>query len=167
MSAQNIILSRLLREVDKVKSVGLAGDLVRPLAALLPESVAAVDLSGQIFEPVSVDVVVSEALEVSTRGDVILKPGLSLEQVQTSRLIVAGAIGNEEGDLRLVKTCTDSVDCAGCVDLVVTDLGVIRIGRVGFELVELAPGVSSDNVRMKTYASLHVVDGIKRLDIAS
>lgn len=167
MSAQNIILARVLRELGKATTVGLAGDLVLPLAELLPASISSVNLSHQSSETVSVDVVVSEALEVSTKGDLILKPGLSLQQVRTSRLIVAGRIGVEEGGLRLVRACTDSVDCAECVDLIVTELGVIRIGRVGFELVELAPGVSSDNVRMKTYASLHVVDGIQRLNIAS
>ncbi|MFL4974181.1 MAG: succinyl-CoA--3-ketoacid-CoA transferase, partial [Microvirga sp.] len=47
----------------------------------------------------------------------------------------------------------------GVVDMVITDLGVFRIdkkGGGGMDLIELADGVSVDEVRAKTEASFRI-----------
>ena len=44
----------------------------------------------------------------------------------------------------------------GCVKKVVTDLGVFDITPEGFELKELAPGVTVDEVKAKTAGRLVV-----------
>jgi 3-oxoacid CoA-transferase subunit B len=36
------------------------------------------------------------------------------------------------------------------VNLIITDLGVLEVGDRGLKLVELAPGVSADDVAAKT-----------------
>jgi len=46
----------------------------------------------------------------------------------------------------------------GCVKKVVTELGVFDITERGFELREIAPGVTIDEVKAKTLGRL-VVDG--------
>jgi 3-oxoacid CoA-transferase subunit B len=42
-----------------------------------------------------------------------------------------------------------------CVDRVVTDLATLDITAKGFELVEVAPGHTADEVRQNTGASIH------------
>ena len=60
----------------------------------------------------------------------------------------------KSGAPKLLKPCTLPLTGRACVDLLITDLGVFEIDRKGggVTLVELAPGVSIDEVRAKTEA---------------
>src|SRR6185312_409626 len=62
-------------------------------------------------------------------------------------------------DPKLLKKCTLPLTGAGVVDLVITDLGVFEIdtkGGSGLRLIELADGVSVDEIKAKTEASFQV-----------
>jgi 3-oxoacid CoA-transferase subunit B len=61
------------------------------------------------------------------------------------------------GKPKLLKRCTLPLTGAGVVDMVVSDLGVFAITRDGVVLVEVAPGVTVEEIRDKTEAavSLH------------
>jgi 3-oxoacid CoA-transferase subunit B len=57
---------------------------------------------------------------------------------------------------KLLKRCTLPLTGAGVVDMVITDLGVFTIdkkGGDGMRLIELAPGVSDQEIRSKTQAN--------------
>jgi 3-oxoacid CoA-transferase subunit B len=60
---------------------------------------------------------------------------------------------------KLLKRCTLPLTGAGVVDMVITDLGVFTIdkkGSDGMALVELAPGVTVDEIRGKTEGAFRV-----------
>jgi 3-oxoacid CoA-transferase subunit B len=62
-------------------------------------------------------------------------------------------------DPKLLKGCTLPLTGAGVVDLVITDLGVFSIdkkGGSGMSLIELADGVTVDEIRAKTQAEFKV-----------
>lgn len=61
-----------------------------------------------------------------------------------------------DGTSKLVSRCTYPLTAAGVVDRVYTDLGVFDVTSHGFEVRELAPGVSLDQVRAATPARLVV-----------
>lgn len=61
-----------------------------------------------------------------------------------------------DGTSKLVSRCTYPLTAAGVVDRVYTDLGVFDVTSRGFEVRELAPGVSLDQVRAATSARLVV-----------
>src|SRR4051812_7454900 len=65
--------------------------------------------------------------------------------------------GSEEP--KLLKRCTLPLTGAGVVDLVITDLGVFAIdkkGGSGMRLIELADGVSVEEIKAKTEANFQV-----------
>ena len=59
---------------------------------------------------------------------------------------------------KLLKQCTLPLTGAGVVDLLITELGVFEInrGKTPVKLIELAPGVTVDEVRAKTEAAFEV-----------
>jgi 3-oxoacid CoA-transferase subunit B len=68
--------------------------------------------------------------------------------------------GTEEP--KLLTACTLPLTGAGVVDMVITDLGVFSLdkkGAGGMTLIELADGVSEDEVRAKTQGDFKVALG--------
>jgi 3-oxoacid CoA-transferase subunit B len=59
---------------------------------------------------------------------------------------------------KLLHRCKLPLTGAGVVDMVITDLGVFTVDRKGsgMTLVELAPGVTKDDIRAKTEADYKV-----------
>ena len=74
------------------------------------------------------------------------------------RVVVVMEHVEKSGAPKLVKACTLPLTGAGVVDLVITDLAVFDVGRGKrpLTLLELARGVSLDEVKAKTEASFEV-----------
>ncbi|CAN5656122.1 3-oxoacid CoA-transferase subunit B [soil metagenome] len=116
-----------------------------------------------------VDLTVLGAMEVSENGDIanwkipgkmVKGMGGAMDLVASAKnIIVAMQHVNKAGESKLLKRCTLPITGLGCVKKVVTELGVFDITNRGFELKELAPGVTVDYVVSKTEGRL-VVEGI-------
>jgi 3-oxoacid CoA-transferase subunit B len=65
---------------------------------------------------------------------------------------------------KLLHQCKLPLTGAGVVDMVITDLAVFTVDRKGgsgMALIELAPGVTVDEVKRKTEANFSVAKGLK------
>ena len=60
----------------------------------------------------------------------------------------------KNGDPKLVTSCTYPLTGCGVVNRIYTDLAVIEITPEGFQLIELSPGVTFDEVQERTGAPL-------------
>ena len=159
-----MIAARVLKELNGSRRVAIGPGVPEAIIPSLADGVEVLPLSVG-SAAADVDVAVVEAIEVSAHGDLALKPGCSVVGLNAERWIVAGRACREDGEPVLVKECRFEVQKPSSVDLIVTEYGVIRVGKVGFELVELSPGSSSDDLRTRVRGSLHVVDNISTLRI--
>jgi 3-oxoacid CoA-transferase subunit B len=81
--------------------------------------------------------------------------------------VAKGKNGSE--DPKLLKECNLPLTGAGVVDLVITDLGVFSIdkkGGSGMTLIELADGVTVEEIKAKTQADFRVALNGKQSDAA-
>ncbi|MEK9601155.1 MAG: 3-oxoacid CoA-transferase subunit B [Bacteroidota bacterium] len=115
-----------------------------------------------------VDLTVLGAMEVNDKGDIanwkipgkmVKGMGGAMDLVASAQnIIVAMQHTNKSGESKLLSKLTLPVTGLGCVKKIVTNLCVIDVTSLGFELKELAPGVSVDDVQNATEGKL-IVDG--------
>lgn len=116
-----------------------------------------------------VDVAVLGAMEVSATGDLAnwLIPGSKVTGMGGAMDLASGARKviavlqhcSRDGKSKLVRTCSLPLTAMNCVDLIISDLGVIEVdkrGQGGFRLMECAPGVSSAEIVQATAAPLQI-----------
>ncbi|MEP6467747.1 MAG: 3-oxoacid CoA-transferase subunit B [Parafilimonas sp.] len=122
-----------------------------------------------------IDLTVLGAMEVSDTGDIaswkipgkmVKGMGGAMDLVASAKnIIVAMQHVNPKGQSKLLSKCTLPLTGLACVKKIVTDLAVIVVTENGFLLKELAPGVTVDEVKMKTSGRLIVDNDVKQMTV--
>jgi len=115
------------------------------------------------------DLCVLGAMEVSEHGDLAnwMIPGKKVKGMGGAMDLVAGAKRvivtmdhcNKDGEHKLLKQCRLPLTGKRVVHELITDLGYFRLGPNGCELLEIAEGVSVEQLRENTECAIKLPSG--------
>jgi 3-oxoacid CoA-transferase B subunit len=122
-----------------------------------------------------IDVTVLGALQVSEKGDLAnwTFPERGLGNIGgamdlaagCNRVIVAMEHVTPKGQMKILKQCSYPLTAARCVDLIVTDIAVVKVTAEGLVLMETAPGWTAEEVQALTEPTLLVSLDLREIEL--
>lgn len=121
-----------------------------------------------------VDLTILGAMEVSENGDIanwkipgkmVKGMGGAMDLVASAKnIIVAMQHVSKDGKSKLLKKCSLPITGLNCVKKIVTELAVLEVlPEGGFKLLEIAPGLSVEDIQMATEGKLIIEEDIAEM----
>lgn len=120
-----------------------------------------------------VDATVLGALEVDKEGNLSnwiipgkMVPGMggAMDLVVGAKKVIVAMLHTQKGAHKILDKCTLPFTAIKCVDMIITEMGVMRVTDKGIVLEELHPDYSLDDIKAATGCELIVSDDLKAME---
>jgi 3-oxoacid CoA-transferase B subunit len=121
-----------------------------------------------------VDATVLGSLEVDEEGSISnwiipgkMVPGMggAMDLLVGAKKVIVAMQHTSNGKPKILKKCTLPYTAVKEVNMIVTEYGVMEITDRGIVLTELAPGVTLEEIKQATEATLIVSDNLKTMEV--
>lgn len=117
-----------------------------------------------------VDATILGALEVDKHGNLSnwivpgkMVPGMggAMDLVVGARKVIVAMMHTQKGKHKILNECRLPYTAVNCVDLIITEMGVIRVTEDGLVLEELHPDYSLEDIKAATECELLISPDLK------
>lgn len=121
-----------------------------------------------------VDAVVLGGLEVDEAGSLAnwiipgkRMPGMggAMDLLVGAKRVIVAMEHTAKGNPKIIEKCKLPVTAVHCVDLIVTEMGVMKVTDKGIELVEYNPEFTLDEIQAATGAKLIISPELKKMEL--
>lgn len=121
-----------------------------------------------------VDVTVLGALEVDEKGNLAnwmvpgkMVPGMggAMDLVTGAKKVIIAMNHTAKGNHKILKECKLPLTAVKCVDLIITEMGVIEVTEKGLVLKEINPEFTVEEVQNATGATLIISEDLKEIAV--
>jgi len=164
-----IVTSREEGDIDLVNAS------VQPVARRPGISFFSHDESFVMIRGGHIDIVVLGGLQVSEKGDLAnwMLPGRGIGNIGggmdlafgAKKVIVLMTHTTKDGEPKIVKEASYSLTAPRCVDLIITDIAVVKVTEEGLILKEVAPGWTVEEVQAVTEPQLLLAEDLKEMEL--
>ncbi len=121
-----------------------------------------------------VDATVLGAMEVDEKGNLAnwkipgkMVPGMggAMDLVVGAKTVIIAMVHTQKGKPKILKQCTLPLTAKEQVDIIVTEMALIRVTKDGLVLEELGPEATVEDVVAATEANLIISPNLKRFGI--
>lgn len=119
-----------------------------------------------------VDISVLGALQVDEKGNLAnwiipgkKAPGMggAMDLLTGTKKVILAMEHTARGQHKILRACTLPLTAKSCVDMIVTEMGVMEVSESGIVLTELNPEFSLEQIQEATEATLIVSDNLKEM----
>ena len=121
-----------------------------------------------------VDVTVLGSLQVDEKGNIAnykipgkMLPGMggAMDLVVGARKVIVAMEHTNKGKHKILKECTLPLTAKGQVNLIVTEMGVMKVTPEGLALVEYNPEYTIEEIQAATEVELIIADDLKEMAV--
>ena len=114
------------------------------------------------------------ALQVDEKGNIAnymipgkMVPGMggAMDLVEGAKRVIVAMEHTNKGNLKILKDCNLPLTASHAVDLIVTEMGVMKITEDGIKLIEINPEFTVEEVQAATEAKLIVSDDLEEMKV--
>lgn len=110
-----------------------------------------------------VDVTILGALQVDEKGNIAnylipgkMVPGMggAMDLLVGAKRVIVAMEHTNRGQFKILNECNLPLTAAGVVDLIITEMGVFKVTPAGIQVVEIADGLTFEDVQAVTEVTL-------------
>ncbi len=131
-------------------------------------------MSFSIIRGGHLDCTVLGALEVDEKGNLAnwmipgkMVPGMggAMDLVTGAKKVIVAMEHTSRGNIKILNKCSLPLTAVNAVDLIITEMGVMKITEKGLELIEIHPEFTVDQVQEATECKLIVSPQLKKMTV--